>query len=157
MGTHLEQTYIITVMSQWARWRLKSPASRLFAQSFVQAQIKENIKASRCWALWRASSGDRWFPSQRPGAWKMFPFDDVIIQQVDRAWTFSCWYFIVCWYYWLVPFECARCIIINQHLSDTEIASILRCFFLTSRYIFLFFYICYFYFRLKLFIFNRSP
>ena len=26
-------------------WRLKSPASRLFTQPFVQAQIKENIKA----------------------------------------------------------------------------------------------------------------
>ena len=30
-----------------ARWHLKSPASRWFAQTFVQARIKENIKASR--------------------------------------------------------------------------------------------------------------
>ena len=35
----------------WARWRLKSPASRLFTQPFVQAQIKENIKAPRHWPL----------------------------------------------------------------------------------------------------------
>ena len=28
----------------WARWRLKSPASRLFAHPFVQVQIKETIK-----------------------------------------------------------------------------------------------------------------
>ena len=33
--------------SQWARWRLKSPASRLFTQPFIQTQIKENIKAPR--------------------------------------------------------------------------------------------------------------
>ena len=32
----------ITVTSWWAWWRLKSPASRLFTQSFMQAQIKEN-------------------------------------------------------------------------------------------------------------------
>ena len=34
----------ITVTSLWARWRLKSPASWLFIQPFIQAQIKENIK-----------------------------------------------------------------------------------------------------------------
>ena len=37
-----------------ARWRLKSPASRLFTQPFIQSQIKENIKAPRNW------------PTQRP-------------------------------------------------------------------------------------------
>ena len=31
----------------WALWRLKSLVSRLFNQPFVQAQIKENIKAPR--------------------------------------------------------------------------------------------------------------
>ena len=52
---------IITVTSWWARLRLKSPASRLFTQSFFQAQIKENIKAPRHWALWGwESTGDRW-------------------------------------------------------------------------------------------------
>ena len=34
--------YII-VTSSWTQWRLKSPASRSFAQPFVQAQIKGNI------------------------------------------------------------------------------------------------------------------
>ena len=38
------------------------PASRLFAQLFVGAQIKENIKASRHWPLWGESTGDRWIP-----------------------------------------------------------------------------------------------
>ena len=31
-------------MSQWAGWRLKSPASRLFTQPFRQAQVKETSK-----------------------------------------------------------------------------------------------------------------
>ena len=34
----------VTVTSQWARWRLKSPASRVFAKSSVQAQIKDTSK-----------------------------------------------------------------------------------------------------------------
>ena len=53
---------IITVPSQWARWHLKSPASRLFAQPFVQVQIKENIKALRHWPLWRESTSVWWIP-----------------------------------------------------------------------------------------------
>ena len=53
---------IITVTSEWARWRLKSPAYRLFAQPFVRAQIKENIKALRHWPLWWESTGNRWIP-----------------------------------------------------------------------------------------------
>ena len=44
----------------WARWRLKSPASRLFTQLFIQAQIKENIKAPRHWPLWGEFTGDWW-------------------------------------------------------------------------------------------------
>ena len=35
-----------------ARGSLKSPASRLFTQPFIQAQIKENNKAPRNWSLW---------------------------------------------------------------------------------------------------------
>ena len=37
----------------------QTPAYRLFGQSFVQAQIKENIKAPRLWPLWWESTGDR--------------------------------------------------------------------------------------------------
>ena len=58
----------ITVTSLWARWRLKSQASRLLAQSFVQAQIKENVKAPRHWPLWGESTGDRWIPLTK-GQW----------------------------------------------------------------------------------------
>ena len=48
--------------SWWARWRLKSPASRLFTQPFVQVQIKESIKALRHWCLREEFTGDRWIP-----------------------------------------------------------------------------------------------
>ena len=44
--------YIITVASQWARWRLKSPASILFVEPCFEARIKENLKAPRDWPLW---------------------------------------------------------------------------------------------------------
>ena len=61
LSTVASQTYqnvtdISTVTSWWARCRLKSPASRLFAQQFVQAQIKESIKGPHHWPLW----GGRW-------------------------------------------------------------------------------------------------
>ena len=57
--------YIYRSWSLSSRWRLKLPASPLFAQPFVHEQIKENIKASHHWHLWGESTGDRWFPSQR--------------------------------------------------------------------------------------------
>ena len=48
---------------RWARWLLKSPASRLCARPLRQAQFKENIKAPRHWPLWwPVTSG---FPSQK--------------------------------------------------------------------------------------------
>ena len=54
----------------------------MFAQPFVQAQIKENIKALRHWPLW----GEFFFhrspvnsPHKGPVTRKMFPFDDVIM------------------------------------------------------------------------------
>ena len=53
----------ITVTSQWARWRLKSPASRLFTQPFIHAQIIEKIKAPRHWPLWGEFTGE--FTTQR--------------------------------------------------------------------------------------------
>ena len=49
--TSLLWHFLITMTSPWARWRLKSPASPLFTQPFIRAQIKENIKAPRHWHL----------------------------------------------------------------------------------------------------------
>ena len=40
---------LITMTSLWAQWRLKLPASWLFTQPFIQAQVKESIKAPRHW------------------------------------------------------------------------------------------------------------
>ena len=53
---------VTLVTSHWARWCLKSTASRVFSQPFVQAQIKETIKVPRHWPLWGESTGDRWIP-----------------------------------------------------------------------------------------------
>ena len=44
---------------------LKSPASRLFTQPFIQAQIKENIKAPRHRSLCGECTGDRWIPRKK--------------------------------------------------------------------------------------------
>ena len=52
----------ITMTSQWTRWRLKTPASRLFIQPLVQTQIKENIKTPRHWPLFGEFTGHRWIP-----------------------------------------------------------------------------------------------
>ena len=85
----IETWNIVTMTSQWARWRLKSSASRLFTQMFIQAQIKENIKALRHWPFWAEFTGDRWIPASR----EMFAFDDVFMK---HACLFSqqcaCWW-----------------------------------------------------------------
>ena len=36
--------------------------SIVFAQQFVQAQIKQNIKAHRHWPLWGESADEQWIP-----------------------------------------------------------------------------------------------
>ena len=66
------------------RWRhnerngiCKSPASRWLAQSFVQAQIKGNIRVPRGMHHWLVNS-----PQKGPVTRKMFLFDDVILMSV---------------------------------------------------------------------------
>ena len=54
----------ITMTSWWVGLRLKSPASRLFTQPFIQAEIKENIKAPRNWPLCEEFTGTGEFPAQ---------------------------------------------------------------------------------------------
>ena len=76
----------ITVTWQWVRRRLKSPASRLFAQPFVQAQIKQKNLSSASLAFvnelyrWPVNS-----PHKRPVTRKMFPFNDVIMKFADNV------------------------------------------------------------------------
>ena len=36
--------------------------TQLFAQPFVQVQIKENFKVLHYWPLWGESTGGRWIP-----------------------------------------------------------------------------------------------
>ena len=55
----------ITMTSQWPRWRLKLPASRLFTQPFIQTPIKENIKAPRHRPLCGEFTGTGEFPARR--------------------------------------------------------------------------------------------
>ena len=67
-GMHSElQSFhsFITMTSQWAWWRLRSPASRLFTQPFIRAQIKENFKAPRHWPLCGEFTGTGEFPAQK--------------------------------------------------------------------------------------------
>ena len=68
----------ITMTSQWEQLRLKSPASRLFIQPFIQTQIKANIKAPRHWPFVRGIHRSPVnSPHKRPVMGKLVPFDDV--------------------------------------------------------------------------------
>ena len=56
-------SWIFTLTSQWRQnRRLKSPASRVFTQLFIQAQLKENVKGPRYWPLYGEFTGDWWIP-----------------------------------------------------------------------------------------------
>ena len=54
----------IAMTSLWVQWRLKLPASRLFTQPFIRAQIKVNIKAPRHWPLCGEFTGTGELPAQ---------------------------------------------------------------------------------------------
>ena len=57
---------------QWCLWRLKSPASRSFAQPFVQAQVREKISRLRGTGLSERNPSDQWIPlKKRPVMRKM--------------------------------------------------------------------------------------
>ena len=60
--------------SYWARWRLKSLASGLFAQSFVQRKHQSSASFVRGIHIWPVDS-----PHKRPVARKMFPVEVVIM------------------------------------------------------------------------------
>ena len=73
-------TGFITMTSWLARWRLKSPASRLFTQSFIQGTDQRKHQSSALLAFVRGIH--RWpvnSPHKGPVTRKMFPFDDVIM------------------------------------------------------------------------------
>ena len=64
----ISQRWIITMTSWWSPWRLKSPASRLFAQ-FSLRRISKKTSKLRVTGLC----------AERPATRKMFSFDDVIM------------------------------------------------------------------------------
>ena len=68
----------ITVTSKWVRWRLKSPASRMFIQPLFQAVTGE-------------------FPAHKwPVTRKMLPFDDVIMTYISWIKSYVCmWWFVL--------------------------------------------------------------
>ena len=93
----------ITMTSKWERWRLKSPASRLFTQLFIQAQIKENISAPRYWPLWGEFTVDRWIPAQRASDtenvsiwWRHHDTNDTASFWWMKAEFFSYIYWVLC-------------------------------------------------------------
>ena len=70
----------ITMTSQWARWRLKSPASPLFTQPFIQGADQRKHQSSTSLAFVRGiHRGPMNSPHKGPVTRKMFPFDDVIM------------------------------------------------------------------------------
>ena len=68
----------ITITSKWARWCLKSPASRLFTQPFIQGAGQRKHQSSVSLTFVR---GIHWSPMNSlhkgPVTRKLFPFDDV--------------------------------------------------------------------------------
>ena len=62
----------------------------IIPQPFIQAQIKENIKAPCHWPLCGEFTVDRWIPrTNGPVMRKMFPFDDVIMETFYNQLIFS--------------------------------------------------------------------
>ena len=58
---------MITVTSSWARWRLKSPASRLFTQPFIQGADQRKHQSSASLAFVRGiHRGTVWIPYTKP-------------------------------------------------------------------------------------------
>ena len=53
LAKHHTVNHFITMTSQWARWRLKSPASRLFTQTFIQGADQRKHQSSASLAFVR--------------------------------------------------------------------------------------------------------
>ena len=85
-------SYITHTCRQTLQWRhnerLKSPASRLFTQPFIQSTYQREHQSSASLAFVRGIH--RWlvnFPHKGPVTRKMFPFDDVIMGMYVHSMT----------------------------------------------------------------------
>ena len=78
---------------------VKSPASRLFTQPFINVQIKENLKAPRHWPLCGEFIGDRWIPHP--------------VQRASNAENVSIW-----WHHHVVRqrVQISRWLVLNDYL-----------------------------------------
>ena len=84
---------------------VKSPASRLFTQRFIQAQINEDMKAPRHWPLCVEFTGDRWIPRTN-GQWRGKCF---------HLMTSSCGIVIkTSWDFTIIPYIISPC---TNHIS----------------------------------------
>ena len=61
-GSIHEDVRIWTLFRNTGPLEGKPPASRLFTQPFVQAEIKETMTAPRHWSLWGEFTDERWIP-----------------------------------------------------------------------------------------------
>ena len=86
----LNSPHNITMTSQWTRLRLKSPASPVFTQSFIRAQMKKKHQSSVSLAfVWGIHRGPVNSPHKWPVTRKMLPFDDVVMKgQWCGSWCF---------------------------------------------------------------------
>ena len=73
------QNCIITMTPQWARWRLRSLASRLFTQPFIQTQIGKYQSSASLAFVRGIHRGPVNSPHKGPVTRKILPFDDVIM------------------------------------------------------------------------------
>ena len=95
----------------------------MFAQPFIQAQIKENIKDPHHWPLWRNSPVTGEFPSQRANNVRMFQFDNVIM-----SWKISlecCWHLVpgkaqFRWRLMQINDACCKCRCLQRHNTCTH-------------------------------------
>ena len=87
----------ITITSQWARWRLKSPASRLITQPLDQR--KHQSSASLAFV--------RGIHHKGPVTPKMFPFDDVVMPPLNETGLYKTFHYNSC--IWPVSWQlCCR-------------------------------------------------
>ena len=80
MWQHVSYEMVITMTSEWAQWHLKSPASRMFIQLFVQGEDQRKHQSSALLDFVRGIN--QWpvnSPHKGPVMQKMFLFDDIIM------------------------------------------------------------------------------
>ena len=107
--------YTDVIMTEWC---LRTPASLLFTKPFIQAEIKENIKAPRHWPLCGEFTGGRWIPAQRASNaenvsiwWRHHV---AIMALVSYSWLYQTSYNMIIFYLHLPYFHVSNSALILQ-------------------------------------------